>query len=250
MSASIQPYIQLTPGALFALGQFLDAEVHAHHSIQLVWPLAESTCVVDSELTGPVLIGPSVPHQLNMKLGWVILVEPQCALGKTLMQFLDDRDVASLDDHQLVSDAEHSHTEFLASLFTRFGAERAFWNLINETDFNPEMDSRIATLLSRLNTCFEGECLKPDHWRAEEIAREIGLSESRFLHLFREQMGIAWRPYLLWRRLMCAVNSMLADNNATEAAYLSGFSDSAHLSRTFKKHFGLTIRDAHGFLKN
>jgi len=64
------------------------------------------------------------------------------------------------------------------------------------------------------------------------------------LHLFREQMGIAWRPYLLWRRTISAVEAILTGSSATEAAHLAGFSDSSHLSRTFRSLFGMSIRQS------
>jgi len=47
---------------------------------------------------------------------------------------------------------------------------------------------------------------------------------------------------------MCAVQAILNNTSATEAAHLAGFSDSAHLSRTFKNTFGMTIRQARALL--
>ena len=70
------------------------------------------------------------------------------------------------------------------------------------------------------------------------------MSESRFRHLFRSEMGIAWRPYLRWRRLSCAITAMMSGCSATESAHLTGFADSAHLSRTFKAMFGISIQQA------
>ena len=64
------------------------------------------------------------------------------------------------------------------------------------------------------------------------------------VHLFKQEMRIPWRPYLLWRRLLCAIAFMHKGGSATAAAYQAGFSDSAHLSRTFKSMFGITIRQA------
>ncbi len=70
------------------------------------------------------------------------------------------------------------------------------------------------------------------------IAEAICLSESRLIHLFKEQVGIPIRRYLLWLRLIEAVKSVLDGYSLLDAAHNAGFADYAHLSRTFKKMFG------------
>ena len=74
----------------------------------------------------------------------------------------------------------------------------------------------------------------------EELASIAALSESRFQHLFSEQIGIPIRRYLLWRRLHDSISAIKAGTDLTAAAHLGGFSDSAHFSRTFKETFGLS----------
>jgi AraC-like DNA-binding protein len=65
------------------------------------------------------------------------------------------------------------------------------------------------------------------------------LSESRFSHLFVEQIGLPFRTYLLWLRLSIAVERMAAGDSLTVAAHDAGFADSAHFSRTFLRMFGI-----------
>ena len=72
------------------------------------------------------------------------------------------------------------------------------------------------------------------------IADEIGLSQSRLIHLFKDQVGIPFRRYLLWLRLVEAIVLVLDGVSLTTAAHTAGFADSAHLSRTFKRMFGVT----------
>jgi AraC-like DNA-binding protein len=72
-----------------------------------------------------------------------------------------------------------------------------------------------------------------------EAARAVNLSPSRASHLFATQTGLAFRTYVLWLRLMRAVETYAAGGSLTEAAHEAGFSDSAHLSRTFRRMFGL-----------
>jgi len=74
---------------------------------------------------------------------------------------------------------------------------------------------------------------------ARELAREVHLSESRLAHLFKQQVGIPVRHYLMWLRLMDAIDCAFAGNSLTYAAAHAGFSDSAHFSRTFHAMFGV-----------
>jgi AraC-like DNA-binding protein len=76
-----------------------------------------------------------------------------------------------------------------------------------------------------------------------EIARHACLSESRFMHLFSQEVGIPLRRYVLWLRVISAVHSAVQGMTLTHAAHNAGFSDSAHLSRTYRRMFGLTLSD-------
>ena len=48
-----------------------------------------------------------------------------------------------------------------------------------------------------------------------------------------------FRRYLLWRKLSLAMSAFGRGGNLSEAAHAAGFSDSAHLTRTFYQMFGL-----------
>jgi len=72
------------------------------------------------------------------------------------------------------------------------------------------------------------------------IAAAVHLSPDRFRHLFMEETGVGFRPYLLWLRLECSLGAYVGGTTLTEAAHAGGFADSAHLSRTFKRMFGIT----------
>jgi AraC family transcriptional regulator len=72
-----------------------------------------------------------------------------------------------------------------------------------------------------------------------EVAAAAALSESRFRHLFVAQTGSSFRAYLLWLRINLAIESVMAGASWTEAAHEAGFADSAHLTRTHKRMFGI-----------
>jgi AraC family transcriptional regulator len=71
------------------------------------------------------------------------------------------------------------------------------------------------------------------------LADEVALSPSRLGTLFRRDTGIPVRRYQLWLRLIDAIEAHSDGTTLTEAAHYAGFSDSAHLSRTFRRMFGM-----------
>jgi AraC-like DNA-binding protein len=100
-------------------------------------------------------------------------------------------------------------------------------------------DPRIAAVVDHL----EAHPLEP-HTHVT-LARLVHLSPSRFAHLFREQLGLPVRNYLLWRRLVFALSRLQQGQSITTAAYESGFADGAHLCRSFRSVFGAMPTDLH-----
>jgi len=250
------PNLWAIPGIFMFYGASVEAKEHKHNAIQIVWPSANSNVtLLETQITTPLVIASDIEHRLVMQAGWVILVEPQSWLGVLLSDYLQEakfREITDLayfcsEKIQLIVDSGTPITLLTPLLL----ALNINWQQTTEplNIQGQQIDHRIKQLLNKLNNCFGSECLKPNRWRAHEVASELAISESRFLHLFRQEMGIAWRPYLLWRRLLCAVEAIKHGRNATEAAYLAGFSDSAHLSRTFHNLFGMTLRDAKSSLR-
>jgi AraC-like DNA-binding protein len=75
---------------------------------------------------------------------------------------------------------------------------------------------------------------------SRDLAAAAGLSESRFLHLFREELGTSVRRYRLWVRLTHAGTAIAAGDNLTTAAMKAGFASPSHLADRFKTTFGLS----------
>lgn len=95
------------------------------------------------------------------------------------------------------------------------------------------LDLRISHLLNLLHD-------RPERsFSGRDLAQTINLSESRMQHLFKQQLGIPIRRYLLWMRIRLVLEQAIAGVSLTEAAHQSGFADSAHFSRTFKAMFGI-----------
>lgn len=71
-----------------------------------------------------------------------------------------------------------------------------------------------------------------------DLARKIGVSESHLSHKFSEQIGVPVSRYRMWLRVLEASRNLGRGETVTAAAHNAGFSDAAHLSRTFKRLFG------------
>jgi len=96
-----------------------------------------------------------------------------------------------------------------------------------------ELDARLQRVLDWV----DGNLTKDI--RQSEAAAVAGVSESWLSHRFGVDIGVPLRRYILWRRLRTAVQAAMAGNTLTEAAHKAGFSDSAHLTRTFRESFGV-----------
>lgn len=74
----------------------------------------------------------------------------------------------------------------------------------------------------------------------ETLKSKTNLSESRLSHLFKEEIGISLKKFLVWNRLKKAFALVLSQRlNLYEASLQSGFYDQAHLSKAFKQMLGL-----------
>lgn len=71
------------------------------------------------------------------------------------------------------------------------------------------------------------------------LAARAALSPGHFAQCLRAETGLPLRAYLRWQRLQRAVAAALAGATLTQAAHEAGFADTAHLTRTFRRHFGL-----------
>ncbi|TXM70364.1 helix-turn-helix transcriptional regulator [Methylobacterium sp. WL12] len=105
----------------------------------------------------------------------------------------------------------------------------------------PRIDGRIARAIRRLLA--EPEATPS----AGALAASVGLSASRFQHLFTDAVGVPFRRYRAWLRMRRAIGAVIDGNNFTGAAHAAGFADQAHFAHDFRRTFGapasLSLRD-------
>ncbi|CAM4274509.1 AraC family transcriptional regulator [Nocardia ninae] len=78
---------------------------------------------------------------------------------------------------------------------------------------------------------------------AAELAADLGISTSRFLHLFSANAGTSLRRYRLWARLLSVAGAVADGIDLTRAAADAGFASASHFSDTFRTLFGLTATE-------
>jgi AraC-like DNA-binding protein len=95
------------------------------------------------------------------------------------------------------------------------------------------LDSRVTTVLDRIRA---SDDLRISLEQAAEMAF---LSPSRFAHLFKDQVGLPFSRYLLWRKLTRAMVAICSERTIAAAAHAADFADAAHLTRTFYQMVGM-----------
>ena len=74
----------------------------------------------------------------------------------------------------------------------------------------------------------------------DDVAGHIFLSEGRFSHLFKEQVGMTFAAYLIYQRVIKTYTDLINGKSITDASLDAGFSSSAHFAETNKRLFGLS----------
>ena len=129
--------------------------------------------------------------------------------------------------------------------------KEAYLNLENVTDYKRfetscldileleysnkgELDNRIKTALEYIhhNICEKLTC--------KDVADKVFLSQSRFSHLFKEQIGMTFSAYVVYQRLMYVYAKVIAGISITQAALDAGFSSSGHFADVSRRVFGLS----------
>jgi AraC-like DNA-binding protein len=184
-----------------------------------------------------VVTGPDVAHEIDARGAEVFLVfiDPESAAGETLRAALPGpvRLVAAAERDALLEGA--SADEIMrsggAGWIGRAADLLGSWRLAPR----PPMHPRVRKLLRLLSaTAPDGDTSLP------ALAEAVGLSPSRLMHVFTESIGVPLRPYLAWLRLQRAAAAVVGGTPLGEAATTAGFADAAHMSRTFRRMFGVS----------
>ena len=214
---------------------------HTHHAIQIVIALDGCVAICGQhdgwrESRG-IVVRPDSEHSFdcNGALGVMLFVDPESSEGGWLAAYLR-QDITTVPDARLASIVP---------------ALRAFAERPDETDdvaalirscvhgLRPglaparRVDARVTTVLEAIR-------------RADDLRMSLDtaaglafLSPTRFAHLFKEQVGLPFSRYMLWRKLTRAMVAIASERTIAAAAHAADFADAAHLTRTFYQMVGM-----------
>lgn len=115
------------------------------------------------------------------------------------------------------------------------------------SDFDPTFFGRplpTRALDRRITAVLEGIRNNPSGpGSAAECASQVNLSFSRFLHLFKEEVGIPFRNVRTWKRARSLLHHVHPDSDLLNVALDIGYPDSTHFSHSIRQVYGLKPKD-------
>jgi transcriptional regulator GlxA family with amidase domain len=181
---------------------------------------------------GAALVRPDAKHEVDARNTAVLIafVESESELGAALGQRLREN-ITRISARTVAR-----WRTALGDVTTLSAAQVEGWvrgELLRETKV-PELHPRVKRVLRFVRK----QLGDPESLSLQNLAKIAGLSTSRFGHVFTESVGVSLRPYILWLRLQRASGELMRGVSVTEAAHSAGFSDAAHMTRTFRRMLG------------
>jgi AraC family transcriptional regulator len=239
---STTPQWYLWEGGYFLIGR-AEAVIppHSHHAIQLVIAIDGEVGIRgkrgDFTFGRGLVVRPDVEHSYNANgaLVAMLFVDPESVEGAWLRTSVR-ADISMVPDARLASPTAELRRfleDPLAAMNARELIKHCVHALCSGAPPSRRLDPRITKVLGAIRAA--------DDLRmsVEDAAATVFLSPSRFAHLFKQQVGLPFRRYMLWRKLTRAMLVIGREKTMATAAHAADFADAAHLTRTFYQMFGI-----------
>ncbi len=194
--------------------------------------------------TDLAVVPPYQPHRVacDARLICSITIEPETVEQTALPAFMqrhvgavpaDDADAAAVLQRVRAAHAWLREQGSGVDLSTADVDERCFGHRLAPR----RIDARIHRVL---------EDIRNDPARstkAQDCAAAAGLSFSRFLHLFKDEVGTPFRSLRTWKRARSLLHHVTRGANLVHVALDTGYPDSTHFSHSIRHVYGLKPRD-------
>lgn len=228
------------PAAMIVWGPGFRSAAHRHHCVQLVMAMEGALLVRGNPRgewmkCGAFLVRPDAVHEVDARDTTVLIgfVDAESELGAALCDRIHE-DILRIRASQV--------SRWRAALGTapsEARVERWVRNHLLRRRRAVKIHPGVSRVLEYLRESFA----VADDVSLDRLAAISGLSRSRFMHVFTESVGVPVRPYILWLRVQQAACELMSGASVTMAAQNAGFSDAAHLTRTFRRMLGTTPSD-------
>lgn len=238
--ASRDRYCRIAEGFLYASARLPSACTQRPAAVLLLAVAPQARFAVGAGqrlcLTGAAAVRPMVARQLQAE-GVALL---SLNLHPVHADFLRWRSIGGDGVLALPREAFAAHDEALQAM-AQGVSDRAAGQVL--------CDALLATLRALLPPCPPDPPLRATllAWlRAEpglelaELARRYGVSYHRMSHCFSQAMGLGYRHWRAYERAQRAAVQLKDARTLTGIAHESGFTDSAHLSHTWQRAYGLS----------
>ncbi|MFO0551719.1 MAG: helix-turn-helix domain-containing protein [Polyangiaceae bacterium] len=205
---------------------------HAHHAWKVhvgvdapVWVRSRAAHVSASSGARVIVVPPNVEHETGA-VGWSLALFIEPGSRKTPYRERSGPFVVEGAAASRAIDACRAH--FRAGA----GPNSIVEDVVRAT-IEPEsgrLDRRVGAALERFRLVPEVEL--------QGFAAALDVSLDRLTHLVSESTGIPPRRHLLWQRLLRALGGELTPDKLAGAALAAGFTDHAHMTRTFRRFLG------------
>ena len=189
------------------------------------------------QVTKLAVVPPYVPHQVLSEARHINIIKVEAEtidVSYTPEMF---RQQGAVEANDFVETVRRRSTEL---------RERHYGDLIS-MDFDQlffgrtlaprQIDPRIQEVINSIKRNPEA----PAH--AEDCAQDVRLSFSRFLHLFKDEVGAPFRSFRSWKRARSLLLRVNGNSNLTHVALDSGYPDSSHFSHSIRRAYGLKPKD-------
>jgi AraC-like DNA-binding protein len=230
------------------LGTIPEPKLHGYHMIEILIGNKRPVNLITENGTYEdyvLLVRPDILHAATdiEKEMVIIIMDPESDLAlKLAAKYLGNKDVVPLTikrDMRVIKNYFDNPTVE--------NAVKIYNSVINSLKLSDDIkihkDQRVLKTVDYIRN------LEIKKVSTKEIAKYVGLSEGRLIHLFKDQVGIPIRRYLLWRRINDAVYAHICGSSPTCAAHAAEFADYAHLSRNFSMMFGNSLSEVFKYAK-